>query len=56
MGKGSNILPKRRIGIISQGADQVPTQAHELVRMSKGGFCMYYKELKYRDGQKSGLR
>ena len=34
IGKDSNISPKRRIGRISQGADQVPGHAHELVRMS----------------------
>lgn len=41
MGKDFDISPKRRIGIISQGADQVPTQAHELVRMSKSSIDLF---------------
>jgi hypothetical protein len=37
-GRGSEICPKRRISQISQGADQVPLESHELVRMAKGAF------------------
>jgi len=37
MGRDSEICPKRRISQISQGANLVPVQAHEQVRLSKNG-------------------
>jgi hypothetical protein len=52
IGKDSDISPKRRIGRISQGANQVSAQAHKQVRMSKKGWCVYCKGLRYRDRPK----
>ncbi len=52
MGKDSDISLKRRISRISQEANQVPMQAHKLVRMEKRGFCVCYKGLRYGDRPK----
>jgi hypothetical protein len=35
MGRASDISPKRQISRISQGANQVPVQSHEKVKMQK---------------------
>jgi hypothetical protein len=46
------VLPKRRIGKISQGANKVLARAYKLVRMSKRGFYVCYKGLRYGDRPK----
>ena len=49
MGRDSDIYPKRRISQISQGANYVPVQSHELVKMAKRGYCVACKGLRYGD-------
>lgn len=49
MGRESNISPKRRISIISQGADQEPVQSHKLVKTGKRGECVNCKGLRFTD-------
>jgi hypothetical protein len=51
-GRDSEICPKRRISQISQGAEQVPVESHELVKLSKVGHCMCCKGLRFRDRPK----
>ena len=53
--RGSEICPKRRISKISQTADQVPVQSHELVKMAKRGRCVACKGLRYRDRPRKRL-
>jgi hypothetical protein len=48
-GRGSEICPKRRISQISHIADQEPLSSHKLIRMSKRGFCIACKGLRFRD-------
>jgi hypothetical protein len=40
MSRDTSISPKRRISRISKGADQVPLQSHEQVKMGKRGWCV----------------
>jgi hypothetical protein len=52
MGRSSEVCLKRRIGRMSQGADQVPPQSHELVKMAKRGVCVCCKGMRYGDRPK----
>jgi transposase IS4-like protein len=52
MGSDSDISPKRRIGRISQSADQAPVQSHERVKMEKRGECVNCKGLRFGDRPK----
>lgn len=52
IGRASNILPKRRISQISQGATQVPIREYIKVKIVKRGECVYYKGLRYGDRPK----
>jgi hypothetical protein len=49
MGRDSDICLKRRISQISQGANYVPVQSHELVKMAKRGYYVACKGLRYGD-------
>jgi hypothetical protein len=49
MSRDSGICPKRRISRISEGADQVPLQSHEQVKMGKRGYCIACKGLRFGD-------
>ncbi len=50
MSRDSGICPKQRISRISKGADQVPLQSHEQVRIGgKKGYCVAYKGLRFGD-------
>ncbi len=50
MAKDTSICPKRRISRISEGANQVPLQSHEQVRMGgKRGYCVACKGLQFGD-------
>jgi hypothetical protein len=51
-GRDGEVCPKRRISQISQGADQVPTQLHEQVRLGKKRRCVSCKGLRFRDRPK----
>jgi hypothetical protein len=51
-GRDSEICPKRRISQISQGAEQVPVESHELVKLSKVGHCMCCRGLRFGDRPK----
>jgi len=55
MGKDSEICPKRRISQISQGANLVPVELHEQVRLSKNGRCVCYKGLRFTDRPKKRI-
>jgi hypothetical protein len=55
MGKDSEICPKRRISQISQGADLVPVESHEQVRLSKNGRCVCCKGLRFTDRPKKRI-
>jgi hypothetical protein len=48
-GQGSKICPKRRISQISHTAGQELLSSHKLIRMSKRGFCIACKGLRFRD-------
>lgn len=52
MSKASEVCPKQSIGKISQEADQVPVQSHELVKMEKRGKYVCCKGLRFRDRPK----
>jgi hypothetical protein len=47
--RASEICPKRRISIISQGANQVPLQSHKRVKIEKRGECVSCKGMRFRD-------
>jgi hypothetical protein len=49
MSRDTSICPKRRISRISEGADQVPLQSHEQVKMGKRGYCVACKGLRFGD-------
>ena len=49
MARDTSICPKRRISRISEGADQVPLQSHEQVKMGKRGYCVACKGLRFGD-------
>jgi hypothetical protein len=50
MSRGTSICLKWRISRISEGADQVPIQSHEQVRMGgKKGYCVACKGLRFGD-------
>jgi hypothetical protein len=55
MGKDSEICLKRRILQISQGADLVPVESYEQVRLSKNRRCVYYKGLRFTDRPKKRI-
>ena len=48
-GRDSEICLKRRISQISHIADQEPLSSHKLIRISKRGFYIAYKGLRFRD-------
>jgi hypothetical protein len=52
MGRSSKVCLKRRIGRMSQGADQVPPQSHELVKIAKRGVYVSCKGMRYGDRPK----
>jgi hypothetical protein len=52
IGRSSKVCLKRRIGRISQGANQVPPQSHKLVKIAKRGVYVSYKGIRYRDRPK----
>jgi Transposase IS4 len=54
-GRGSEICPKRRISKISQTANKIPVQSHELVKMAKRGDCVACKGLRYGDRPRKRL-
>jgi hypothetical protein len=49
MSRDTSICPKRRISRISEGANQVPLQSHEQVKMGKRGWCVTCRGLRYGD-------
>jgi len=51
-GRDGEVCPKRRISQISQGADQVPIQLHEQVKLGKKRRCVSCKGLRFGDRPK----
>ena len=51
-GREGEVCPKRRISPISQGADQVPRESYELVKLGRRGIYVYCKGLRFKDRPK----